>query len=45
MSQPFLFLRKNKLADQLIQMENRLGAKLDTVEVQTEYIDEEETAP
>ena len=26
-------------------MEARLGAKLDTVEVQTEYVDEEETAP
>ena len=33
------------IADQLTQMENRLGAKLDTVEVQTEFIDEEETAP
>ena len=30
--------------DQLTLMENRLGVKLDTVEVQTEYIDEEETA-
>ena len=33
------------ITDQLIQMENRLGAKLDTVEVQTEFIDEDETAP
>ena len=33
------------LADQMTQMEARLGAKLDTVEVQTKYIDEEETAP
>ena len=33
------------IADQLIQMENCLGAKLDTVEVQTEFIDEDEAAP
>ena len=33
------------IVDQLTLMENRLGAKLDTVEVQTEFIDEEETAP
>ena len=33
------------IVDQLNQMEQRLGAKLDTVEVQTEYIDEEETDP
>ena len=33
------------IVDQLNQMESRLGAKLDTVEVQTEFIDEEETAP
>jgi hypothetical protein len=32
------------ITDQLTQMESRLGAKLDTVEVQTEFIDEE-TAP
>ena len=29
------------LVDQLTQMESRLGAKLDTVEVQTKYVDEE----
>ena len=28
------------LSDQLAQMETRLSAKLDTVEVQTEYVDE-----
>ena len=33
------------ITDQLTQMEARLVAKLDTVEVQTEYVDEEETAP
>ena len=33
------------ITDQLSQMEARLGAKLDTVEVQTEFIDEEEQAP
>ena len=33
------------IVDQLNQMESRLGAKLDTVEVQTEFIDEEETTP
>ena len=33
------------IVDQLTMMEDRLGAKLDTVEVQTEYINEEETAP
>ena len=33
------------LTNQMTQMEARLGAKLDTVEVQTEYIVEEETAP
>ena len=33
------------IADQLIEMENRLGAKLDTVKVQTEFKDEDETAP
>ena len=32
------------ITDQLTQMEARLCGKLDTVEVQTEYIDEEETA-
>ena len=32
------------ITDQLTQMETCLGAKLDTVEVQTEYVDEEETA-
>ena len=29
------------ITDQLSQMETRLGAKLDTIEVQTEFIDEE----
>lgn len=29
------------ITDQLSQMESRLGAKLDTVEVQTEFVDEE----
>ena len=33
------------IVDQFTMMEDRLGAKLDTVEVQTEYINEEETAP
>ena len=33
------------ITDQLTHMEARLGAKLDTVEVQIEYVDEEETAP
>ena len=32
------------LAEQLTLMESRLGAKLDTVEVQTEYVDEETAA-
>ncbi|XP_057533003.1 extensin-like [Amaranthus tricolor] len=32
-------------AASLDSMESRLGAKLDTVEVQTEFVDEEETAP
>ena len=33
------------IVDQLTLMENRLGAMLNTVEVQTEYIDKEETIP
>ena len=33
------------ITDQLTQMEARFGAKLNTVEVQTEYVDEEETSP
>ena len=33
------------LTDQLTQMEARLDAKLDTLEVETEYIDEEAPAP
>ena len=33
------------LTDQLTQMEARLGAKLDTIEVEMEYIDEEAPAP
>ena len=32
------------LTDQMTQMEARLGAKLDTVEVETEYIDDEAPA-
>ena len=32
------------LADQMTQMEARLGAKLDTVEVETEYVDEDAPA-
>ena len=33
------------LADQMTHMEARLGAKLDTVEVEIEYVDEEAPAP
>ena len=33
------------LANQMTQMEAHLGAKLDTVEVETEYVDEEAPAP
>ena len=33
------------LAEQMTQMEARLGAKLDTVEVETEYVDEEAPTP
>ena len=32
----------DSITDQLTQMEARLGAKLNTVEVQTKFIDEEE---
>ena len=33
------------ITDQLTQMEAHLGAKLDIVEVQNEYVEEEKTAP
>ena len=32
------------LSDQLTKMETRLSAKLDIVEVQTEYVDEDDPA-